>query len=351
MAYRPKYHITDELLNIIAEIESIRSQVAHSRILPEREIELRHRATVEATHSSTAIEGNPLNLKQVENVLTDGTVLTRHQYAEIEVRNYKKALDHINKRKTSGKPIELADILMIHKLIMEGLLPPEKTGVLRSVGVDIIDQDDRVLYKGPKTAILEEEITALLEWLKSSENVHPVIAAAILHIQFVSIHPFSDGNGRTTRVLTQLYLGLRDYDFRGTLVLDSYYYTDKREYYTALHTVQGESYQSAIVAVLNPWITYFTKGFLSAAKVLSAEIMIMSNVIEGDKPIKRINPEDADLLSYAKQFGSISLAEAESILQNISRRTLQRKLKTLVDNGYLTVSGRTRSTVYVWANK
>jgi len=351
MSYHPTYQITDELLKTIAEIESLRSQVAHSRILPEREIELRHRATVEATHSSTAIEGNPLNLKQVEKVLADGTVLTRHQYAEIEVRNYKKALDHIDKRKTSGKPIELADILMIHKLIMEGLLPPEKTGVLRNVGVDIIDQDDTVLYKGPETAILKEEITALLEWLGSSENVHPIIAAAILHFQFVSIHPFPDGNGRTTRVLTQLYLGLRDYDFRGTLVLDSYYYTYKREYYAALHAVQGESYQSAAVAVLDSWITYFTQGFLSAAKVLSVEVMILSSVIAGDKPIKRINAEDADLLSYAKQFGSISLAEAESVLPNVPRRTLQRKLKKLVDNGYLTVSGSTRSTVYVWTKK
>lgn len=351
MSYHPTYQITDELLKTIAEIESLRSQVAHSRILPEREIELRWRATVEATHSSTAIEGNPLNLKQVEKVLADGTVLTRHQYAEIEVRNYKKALDYIDKRKTSGKPIELADILMIHKLIMEGLLPPEKTGVLRTVGVDIIDQDDTVLYKGPETAILKEEITALLEWLKANENVHPIIAAAILHFQFVSIHPFSDGNGRTTRVLTQLYLGLRDYDFRGTLVLDSYYYTDKREYYNALHAVQGENYQTAGVVVLDSWITYFAEGFLSVAKVLSVEVMILSSVIVGDKPVKRINAEDADLLSYAKQFGSISLAEAESVLPNVPRRTLQRKLKTLVDNGYLAISGSTRSTVYVWAKK
>lgn len=351
MVYNPKYQITDALLATIAEIESLHSQVAHSHILPEREIELRYRATVEATHSSTAIEGNPLNLKQVEKVLADGTVLTRHQYAEIEVRNYKKALDYIDKRKVSGKPIELKDILTVHKLIMEGLLPPEKAGVLRTVSVDIIDQDDRVLYKGPKTAILQEEIIALLDWLKESENVHPVIAAAILHFQFVSIHPFFDGNGRTTRVLTQLYLGLRDYDFRGTLVLDSYYYTDKREYYSALHTVQGDNYQTATEAILDSWISYFAYGFLSSTKVLSVEVMILSSIIVGDKPVKRINPEDADLLSYAKQFGSISLAEAESVLSNVPRRTLQRKLKTLVDNGYLTVSGSTRSTIYVWPKK
>lgn len=351
MAYDPKYQITDELLKTIAEIESLHSQVAHSRILPEREIELRYRATVEATHSSTAIEGNPLNLKQVEKVLADGSVLTRHQYAEIEVRNYKKALDHIEKRKMSAKPIELADILMIHSIIMKGLLPLEKTGALRTVGVDIIDQDDTVLYKGPKTAILEEEISALLEWLKTNDKIHPVIATAILHFQFVSIHPFSDGNGRTTRVLTQLYLGLRNYDFRGTLVLDSYYHTDKQEYYNALHLVQGENYQSATDAKLDPWITYFTQGVLSAAKVLAVEVMILSSVLTGDQPVMRVSSEDADLLSYAKQFGSISLAEAKSVLPNVPRRTLQRKLKKLVDDGYIVVRGNARSTVYMWVNQ
>ncbi len=348
MVYCPKYQITDELLTRIAEIESIRTKVAGSYILPEREIELRHRATIEATHSSTAIEGNPLNLKQVEKVLADGTVLTRHQYAEIEVRNYKKALDYIGKRKASSKPIELSDILTIHALIMDGLLPPEKAGALRTVGVDIIDQnDDAVLYKGPEISILKQEVGLLLDWLKHSENVHPVIAAAILHFQFVSIHPFSDGNGRTTRVLTQLYLGLRNYDFRGALVLDSYYSVDRPEYYNALHAVQGKNYKTAAVATLDSWITYFTEGFLSSAKVLSVEITVLSSIITGDKPVLRINAEDADLLSYAKQFGSISLAEAESVLPHVPRRTLQRKLKTLVDKGYLATLGNTRSTVYL----
>lgn len=349
MTYAPKYQITDVLLSNISEIESLRAQISSSYILPERELEMRYRATVEEAHSSTAIEGNPLNLKQVEKALTDGTVLTRHQYAEIEVRNYKKALDFVDKRKQTGKSITLDDVLTIHGIITDGLLSEDRVGKLRTVSVDIINQDDVILYNAPETTIFEQELAKLLDWLNVNQAIHPVIAAAILHYQFVSIHPFADGNGRTTRALTHLYLGLRQYDFRGALVLDSYYLADKQAYYGALHEVQGETYDHAATAVLDSWVAYFTEGFLSSTKILSVEVTILSSVIgSGDKQLKNIDLEDADLLNYAKQFGSVTLAEAESILPNVPRRTLQRKLKNLVDKDYLAVSGNTRNTSYVW---
>jgi len=90
--FTPNYKITNNILNAIAEIESIRAKVMHARILPEKAIELHYRATVEKVHSSTSIEGNPLTLKQVDAVLK-GQSLTRRKYAEIEVRNYKKAYE------------------------------------------------------------------------------------------------------------------------------------------------------------------------------------------------------------------------------------------------------------------
>lgn len=348
MAYLPKYIITDELLSVIAEIETLRSRIDTSYILPEREIEMRHRATVEATHSSTAIEGNPLNIKQVEKVLANETVLTRDQYAKVEVQNYKKALDWIDKRKLSHKPIVLKDVLTIHGIIMDNLLPVDKTGALRNVDVAIVNQDGHELYLGPKSGILATEITQLLEWLKLNENTHPVIVSAILHFQFVSIHPFSDGNGRTTRALTQLYLGLRNYDLRGALVLDSYYLAEKQEYYDALNETQGRTYSSAVKTNLNPWINYFVNGFLSSVKVLATEVAVLSSVIGTKQDQRKINQEDAEILSYARQFSSISLAEAKDVLPNVSRRTLQRKLKNFVDDGYLTVSGNGPSTIYRW---
>lgn len=347
--YKPKYQITDEILNKISAIEELRSRVAQSVMLPEREIEMRHRATVEATHSSTSIEGNPLNRMQVEKVLSNisSQPITRHRYAEIEIRNYKQALDFIEKRKSVKKAIGLADILSLHKILMTELLPQEKIGKLRLNPVYIADQDDKTVYEAPKVRLLKTEINELLQWLDAAtKNIHPVIAAGILHFYFVSIHPFADGNGRTTRLLTMLYLGLRDYDFRSSLVLDSYYALNKADYYQALNL--ADNYPGRKEAYLNPWLTYFIDGFLAAAKILLAEVLLLSSVIKNPNEIKRISKDEFDLLSYAKQFGSISLSEAMDILPDLSRRTLQRRLKTLVDEGYLELSGNTSVAKYLY---
>lgn len=346
--YTPTYTISDELLRKVAEIESLRTQVDGSYILPEREVEMRHRASIEATHSSTSIEGNPLNLKQVEEVLIDSRQLTRHQYAELEVKNYKKALDFIEKRKYMKKPVSLNDILAIHKIATDKLLPASKVGQLRKNPIYITDQNDKTVYDGPEAAILSQEIVGLLKWLRNADGIHPVIIAGILHFHFVSIHPLADGNGRTTRLLTSLYLGLKDYDFRSSLVLESYYSVDKQAYYDALSL--AKDYEGRKMAILNPWLDYFVDGFLSSARVLAIEVNALSGLAEGVDRVK-ISKTESDILSYAKQFGSISVAEAEDILVGISKRTIQRRLIKLVNDGYLVIKGDARNTKYTWKNK
>lgn len=333
------------MLSEIAEIESIRSNVAGLRVFPERAIEMHYRATVEKTHSSTSIEGNPLTLKEVDSVLK-GQSMTRHLYAETEVRNYKEALDFIEKRKRDGRLLEYGDLLGLHRLAMKGLLPNEKTGALRKGMVYIIDQDSRVKYTGPHARYVHKKLDELVAWLETAtESVHPCLAAAILHYQFVTIHPFSDGNGRTARLAAMLYLGLCGYDFDGMIVLDSYYAQGRSEYYAALHGCQGEKYREG--NDLTPWMDYFVAGFLSSAKVLWAGSAIMA-AFQGPLAQKRINRDDIDILVYACQFGSISLSEAEGILPDLSRRTIQRRLAGLAENGYLAQKGAARSTRYHW---
>jgi Fic family protein len=346
--YKPTYTISDELLLKIAHIESLRTRVDGSYILPEREVEMRFRASVEATHNSTSIEGNPLNLKQVEQILIDGKQLTRHQYAEIEVKNYKKALDFIEKRKYIKKPVTLGDILTIHKIVTHQLLPASKVGQLRKNAIYIVDQNDETVYDGPGVTVLNQELDELLKWLASADGIHPVIVAGILHFHFVSIHPLADGNGRTTRLLTSLYLGLKDYDFRSSLVLESSYSIDKQAYYDALSL--AKNYTGRKTANLNPWLDYFIDGFLSSAKVLAIEVTALSGLTKNVNKIK-LSKTESDILSYAKQFGSISLSEAEDILVGISKRTIQRRLAQLVSAGYLTVKGDARNTKYSWKNK
>jgi len=343
--FEPNYIITNDILNSIAGIEAMRAQAARARIMPERAIELHYRATVEKIHSSTSIEGNPLTLKQVDAVLKDRGV-TRRQYAEIEVRNYKNALDYIDKAKQRGSVLTYEDVLGLHGLAMKGLLPEEKTGVLRPGPVYIIDQDEKLKYTGPGAKAAQKKLKELVDWVNTAgAEVHPCIVSAMLHYQLASIHPFSDGNGRTARLATMLYLGLQDYDFNGSIVLDSYYARERSEYYAALHDCQGEKYREG--QDLTPWVTYFIAGFHSSAKVLLAEIAILS-AFEPLVDKKQIDRYEMDLLLYAVQFGSVSLSEAAQTMPDVSRRTLQRKLKRLADSGYLTKAGAARNIRYEW---
>jgi Fic family protein len=343
--YKPEYTITDEILNMISEIESLRTRVRSARLLPDRAIELHYRATVEMAHSSTSIEGNPLTLKQVDSVLKRQPPNMRG-HSETEVRNYKAALDFIDKRKQTKKEIGFSDYLKLHKLVMKGLMPEKKTGALRAGNIYIVDFDENLRYTGPAARAVKKKLDDLLIWLSENQNVHPCIAAAIIHYQFVTIHPFADGNGRVARLLTMLYLGLRDYDLDGSIVLDTFYAQARSEYYDALHECQGEKYLEG--QDLTSWIKYFASGFLSSAKVLWAEVAILS-VFEPLVSKDRISRDEMEILNYAMQFGSISLSEAGEILPALSRRTLQRKLKMLSENGFLFAKGAARNTRYHWS--
>src|SRR3989344_9561545 len=109
MVYKPRFTITPEINNRIARIEKIRQIVASSRILPKQEITLRWRAAVDAVHSSTTIEGNPLKRQEVVKVLS-GRLVNAPERAITEVVNYKKALDWLAKRQPRKTPITGKDI-------------------------------------------------------------------------------------------------------------------------------------------------------------------------------------------------------------------------------------------------
>ena len=343
--YQPRYQITNEILNKISEIEAIRARVSISRILPTREAEMRYRATVEATHSSTSIEGNPFSVVQVDAILSNKPLLTRHEYAEIEVKNYKKALDYIFSYELSD--ISVDSILEIHRLLTDGLLDSSRSGKWRKNPVYIENQEGKTVYSAASSKEVPERIKDLIFWLNSNAlSIHPVIVAAILHHELVSIHPFADGNGRTARATTSLFLKTAKYDFRGSLVLDSFYATDKNAYYWALQNSQGPTFESSRGRDLTSWLEYFVDGFLASARVLEAEVKLLSSAIKAKDTRLKLSRDEIDLISYVTQFGEISVVDAEDILPSTSRRTLQRTLKSLVDKRIFTVKGNAKSTRY-----
>ncbi|MBI3366114.1 Fic family protein [Candidatus Roizmanbacteria bacterium] len=346
--YKPHFTITAEINNWVAQIQAIKKKFELSRLLPSQEIVLRYRAAVESIHSSTRIEGNPLAKQEVESALAGK--MNAFEKKVIEVVNYKKAWDWIEKRGNTKSNITLKDILKLHSLAADRLLPEHKIGTIRSGPVYIVDSKETVRYTAPKSHEVKKLIEELLDWLNDKERkLHPVLTAAILHYEFVSIHPFADINGRVTRLLVKLFLNLLNYDFRGCLVLDTYYWQHLNSYYQVLN--QGMIYKDQRNADLTPWVSFFSEGFYQEVKDLERKIDIL-NVGRGSSTSKivRLNDEEIQILDFIKQFGQITLEDSLDILR-LSIRTIQRRLRTLVDKKILVKRGKGKNTYYIFQSK
>ncbi len=345
MSYQPVFKVSDQVRRHLQDIERLRSTITSGHILPSVEASVRHRASVESVHSSTSIEGNPLDINQVRAVISSDRILTKQEYAEIEVYNYKQALDYIDRRR-SGGDITLDDILKLHQIITDRLLDSTRSGKIRRRPVYIEDEQHQIIYTAVDAPRVKNELIDLLNWIKDNQFVlHPVIIGAIIHFHLAAIHPFSDGNGRTARATTALYLALAHYDNDGALALDTYYASDRPSYYAILRRLNGENYASSQQADLTPWLEYFAEGYLTSLRVLDAEIRLLSLATLTDKPA--LDRNDQDIISYVAKFGSLNISEAESILPELSRRTIQHRLKRLVDQGYLDLVGATHEAKYV----
>jgi len=345
--FKPQFNITPEINSRIAEIERLRAVIGQATILPALEINLRFRATVEAVYSSTSIEGNPLNEQQVKKIL-QGEVVLASDYAIQEVLNYKKALDWLGRFIVSGQDFGSKEVLRLHQLVMDKLLPPKKVGSWRPGQVYIIDEVDGkeiVRFTGPDAKDVAKLVASLFKWipLQIATKLHPVLLAGLIHYLFVSIHPFSDGNGRTTRLLVQYFLKSWRYDFRDTISLDTYYLQHRKDYYRTLS--RSDTFDGRMKADITPFLEFFTRGFLESAQTLAQFVLVGKVPTPSEKPL-RLSYDELAILDFVHQFGSVTVTEATGIL-NIPKRTVQRRLMGLVDKHILRMEKEGPATRYV----
>lgn len=347
--FEPKYTIKPKTLSNITEIVEIKAVVERSRVLPLNEAQLRRQAILRMAHTSTSIEGNKLAQFEVGKVL-EGKAVRAAQKDILEVENYYQALKILDEMSKTKRDITVDEILRLHKIVISGLVEKEKVGKLRPADVYVLDDlgDGREVlrFKAPEAKQVSKLITDLLEWLSKSkkEGVHPIIRAAVLHLQFVTIHPFTDGNGRVARLLTQLQLYRDDWDFRKIIVLEDYYNRDRMSYYNAEHEVQGNHYQQG--ADFTPWLEYFTNGFLVEARKAMEQIQSIGfGKVSKKSEQVFLDRDEIQIMDFLATTGRITSEDVMDVL-SVAKRTAQLKLKKLVDNGLLERQGSTTATYY-----
>ena len=232
MGFAPKYTITTRLAGLLENISELRTKVDLSPISVQWKPRLERDASARLAHTSTAIEGNPLTLRDVEILSEGGDLPMVQRRYKNEVLNYLAALryitDHSGKRNVTVK-----DVLRLHGIVGKDALEREPVGAFRDYQVVIRK------HRPPKHQDVPHLVTELVDWLNSEGRGLPaVISSAILHYQIEHIHPFGDGNGRVGRLLSTWELYRRKMDTYHIFSIDEVYWEGREKYFNAIRSVQ-----------------------------------------------------------------------------------------------------------------
>ena len=341
MIFRPTVPDNPELQELLLQAGFVRQQILLAPLNPRLELEWQLNAAVEATHHSTAIEGNPLTLEEVRRLLS-GKPLQKPRDREIEVRNYKTSLDEIRSEWTAiPKAVTTTTILNLHRSVMRDLELPARLGKWRVDPVFVFDTNTQMpVHEGDPAPEVGSRITALCTWLNNAHALHPVIhpvtRAAIAHLEFVRIHPFMDGNGRSVRLLETLLLAQFGWNARGLLALEPYYRANLARYYALIASsiAQGD---------YTNWVTFTAAGVLERLQQVEQQFVHDSLPLQHTPMLNERQWRIMALLGHAR--ATISNMEVQH-LTSASHMTAARDLAYLVQIGLLEKHGAGRATRY-----
>ena len=206
MAFEPEFSVTARLLQAVEAIAGLRERIAAATVQVAWIPALQKDARVRNTHSSTAIEGNPLTLEQVRELEEGRPLAAVAQRSQREVLNYFAGLRYMEKN-AGVKTLTHEHVLKLHSIIAGGVMDQGDAGRYRSIVVRV----------GRHVPPPPEQVSGLMRelldwWNKEAPKWSPVLSSAIVHFQFEDIHPFADGNGRTGRMLALWELYRRGFD-------------------------------------------------------------------------------------------------------------------------------------------
>jgi Fic family protein len=306
---------------------------------------LRRVATIESIGSSTRIEGSKLSDREVERLLANLEIKSFATRDEQEVAGYGEVMELVF-RAWQDIAVTENHIKQLHRdLLVHGEKDAWHRGNYKTSpnSVAAFDADGRpiaVVFETATPFDTPRRMAELVSWLteeREQRRLHPLLAMALFTVVLLEIHPFQDGNGRLSRILTTLLLLQAGYAYVPYSSLESAIERSKEGYYLALRQTQGTIRTDR--PNWHPWVLFFLRALREQAKRLVAKI-------EREKAVLVSLPElSVRILEHAREHGRVSAGEMIK-LTGASRNTLKQQLRRLVDKGYLTRHGGGRSTWY-----
>lgn len=331
--------LTNEILKYITEIEKNRYRVSTVKLSRNVANKLRKNSKKKSSYASNKIEGNPLSEKQVDEVI-ESDERKHFLKPEQEVRNYFLALNYLEAMVNKREPFSKQLIMDVQKLVEKGaskekigLRGPMPPGVLFAVYDSKTGNPD---YIPPEYCDIPALIDELVEYVNTTDD-HPLIVAAVVHYQLVTIHPFEDGNGRTARLLSGYIMDLNGYGFNGIGSLEEYFAYDIDEYYESIQMGLPALYYSGRDNPPHPevWINYFLRMVqLYSNKV--CDLQISSNETDVEGSISYLRGKEKELLlllikKYKREFTPIEVSKE----LKVTNKTVINRLSVLSKNGFV----------------
>ena len=338
--------ITPDILNLIARIDEFKGAWrALGTLAPDRLAALRRVATVESIGSSTRIEGSKLSDREVEQLLSKLEIKSFATRDEQEVAGYAEVMEQLF---SSWQNIPLAEnhIKQLHQLLLRH---SEKDARHRgnykthSNSVAAFDEDGTrigIVFQTATPFDTPGLMTELVAWVnreRATGQLHPLLIIAVCIVVFLEIHPFQDGNGRLSRVLTTLLLLQAGYAYVPYSSLESVIEQSKEGYYLALRQTQGTIRTKS--PNWQPWLVFFLRS-------LAEQVARLEKKVAREKIVMAALPElSLRIVEFAREHGRVTIGEIIK-LTGASRNTLKQHFRALVERGTLDQHGRGRGVWY-----
>jgi len=342
------FTVNQRIMQLIAAIDEYRGKW---NVVEKRENrylkELRKIATIESVGSSTRIEGATMTDDEIKQLLADIKIATLKTRDEQEVIGYYEVLelvfDKFSEIKLSENYIkQLHQLLLIHSVKDERHRGeyknlPNKVIATYPTGVQ------QTIFDTTEPALVQAEMFELIEWTNlqlSEKNMHPLMVIAVFIYEFLSIHPFQDGNGRLSRLLTTLFLMQQEYDFVKYISFENYIENHKKTYYDALMTAQRKRITQE--DIIDKWVLFFLESLKSLTEKLDKKYDIFKQ--KGGY----LNERQKKLKDFIVAQKTIKVADLSVAFPKISPNTLKKDLQYLKTEHIISTIGRGRGTVYVF---
>lgn len=339
--FQPQYTITGQLLANIKRVSNLVHQLNDKRFPSVVLLELERSAREVSTYASTSIEGNPLPLTEVKKILKSRPSHIRG--SEREVLNYNQALQNLNKQLKEGVvKLSINLLLRIQKQVIDGLLPKFETGRLREKPVEVNDpRTGQPVYLPPDVKDVKPLTEELIKFTnKNRDKIDPLISAGIFHKQMVIIHPFMDGNGRTTRLATKVLLAEMGLNTFNLFSFENYYNQNVMKYFQTVGEF-GNYYELVEKMDFTNWLEYFTEGIID-------ELLRVQKLL----PAIAVNPESElqsyhlKILEFIREKGFIADRDYAKF-SNRAKATRALDFQKLIDLGLIERKGKGRATYYI----